>query len=75
MDGRDYANGIAGSDMVDITEFMLRYGAYNAANLDGGTSSGLVVNGELVSKPVNGNGQKSTRAIPDAWIVTKWEYF
>ena len=71
MDGRDYANGIAGSDMVDITEFMLRYGAYNAANLDGGTSSGLVVNGELVSKPVNGNGQKSTRAIPDAWIVTK----
>ena len=63
--------GIAGSDMVDITEFMLRYGAYNAANLDGGTSSGLVINGELVSKPVNGNGQKSTRAIPDAWIVTK----
>ncbi|MBQ9011865.1 MAG: phosphodiester glycosidase family protein [Bacilli bacterium] len=71
MDGRDYANGIAGSDMVNITEFMLRYGAYNAANLDGGTSSGLVINNELVSKPVNGNGQKSTRAIPDAWIVTE----
>ena len=71
MDGRDYANGISGSDMVDMTEFMMRYGAYNAANLDGGTSSGLAVNGELISKPVNGNGQKSTRAIPDAWIVTK----
>lgn len=71
MDGRDYAHGIAGSDMVDITEFMVRYGAVNAANLDGGTSSGLVVNNELISKPVNGNGQKSTRAIPDAWIVTK----
>ena len=71
MDGRDYANGISGSDMVDITELLLRYGAYNAANLDGGTSSGLVVNNELISKPVNGNGQKQTRAIPDAWIVTK----
>ena len=74
MDGRDYANGISGSDMVDLTEFLMRYGAINAANLDGGTSSGLVVNGQLISKPVNGNGQKSTRAIPDAWIVTKWEY-
>ena len=71
MDGRDYANGISGSDMVDITEILMRYGAINAANLDGGTSSGLVINNELVNKPVNGNGQKSTRAIPDAWIVTK----
>lgn len=71
MDGRDYANGISGSDMVDLTEFLMRYGAVNAANLDGGTSSGLVVEGKLISKPVNGNGQKATRAIPNAWIVTK----
>lgn len=71
MDGRDYANGISGSDMVDLTEFLMRYGAYNASNLDGGTSSGLVVEGQLISKPVNGNGQKATRAIPDAWIVAK----
>ena len=71
MDGRDYKNGISGSDMVDLTEFLMRYGAYNAANLDGGTSSGLAINGELISKPVNGNGEKSTRAVPDAWIVTK----
>ena len=71
MDGRDYKNGISGSDMVDLTEFLMRYGAYNASNLDGGTSSGLAINGELISKPVNGNGEKSTRAIPDAWIVTK----
>lgn len=71
MDGRDYVNGISGSDMVDLTEILLRYGAYNAANLDGGTSSGLIINNEFVSKPVNGSGQKKTRAIPDAWIVTK----
>ncbi len=71
MDGRDYINGISGADMGDMTEILLKYGAYNAANLDGGTSSGLVINNELVNKPVNGNGQKQTRAIPNAWIVTK----
>ncbi len=71
MDGRDYSHGISGSDMVDTTEILLKYGAYNAANLDGGTSSGLVINNTLVNKPVNGSGQNQTRAIPDAWIVTK----
>lgn len=70
MDGRDYANGILGADMVDLTEILSNYGAYNAANLDGGTSSGLVVNNELINKPVNANNQKLTRAIPNAWIVT-----
>ncbi len=71
MDGRDYAHGISGADMVDLTEILLNYGAYNAANLDGGTSSGLVINNELINKPVNGNGQQQTRAIPNAWIVTE----
>lgn len=71
MDGRDYAHGISGADMVDLTEILLNYGAYNAANLDGGTSSGLVINNELINKPVNGSGQNQTRAIPDAWIAVK----
>lgn len=31
-----------GADMVDLTEIMEKYGAYNAANLDGGTSSVMV---------------------------------
>ncbi len=70
MDGRDYVHGVAGSDMGDLTEILLKYGAYNAANLDGGTSSGLVINNELINKPINGSGQNKTRAIPDAWIVT-----
>lgn len=71
MDGRDYAHGIDGADMVDLTEILVRYGAVNAANLDGGTSCGLVINGELVNKPINGSGGHSTRAIPNGWIVTK----
>ena len=71
MDGRDYLNGIDGVGMVELTEIMMKYGAYNAANLDGGTSCGLVINGKLTNKPVNGSGKKTTRAIPNAWIVTQ----
>ena len=71
MDGRDYAHGVDGVGMVELTEILMRYGAYNASNLDGGTSSGLVINGELINKPVNGNGQNQTRPIPDCWVVTK----
>ena len=61
----------SGSGMADLVQIMQRYGAYNAANLDGGNSSGLVIDGKLINKPVNGSGQKKTRKIPDAWIVIK----
>lgn len=71
MDGRDYTSGVLGADMVDMTEILLRYGAYNAANLDGGTSSGLVIKGQLINKPINGSGKQKTRAIPNGWIVLK----
>lgn len=71
MDGRDYSHGIDGVGMVELTEILMKYGAYNASNLDGGTSSGLVINGKLVNKPINSSGQQKTRKIPDAWIVTK----
>lgn len=40
IDGRKL--GLPGADMVDLTNIMSNYGAYNAANLDGGTSSVLV---------------------------------
>lgn len=71
MDGRDYAHGIDGADMVQLTEILMKYGAYNAANLDGGTSSGLVIDGKFANKPMNGSGVAKSRAIPNAWIVTE----
>ncbi|MBR3198467.1 MAG: phosphodiester glycosidase family protein [Bacilli bacterium] len=71
MDGRDYSHGIDGVGMVELTEILMKYGAYNASNLDGGTSCGLVIGDKLINKPVNGSGQKKTRKIPDSWIVTK----
>lgn len=67
IDGRMV--GRPGADMVDLTEIMQNYGAYNAANLDGGTSCGLVVNGELINDPINGNGKHKTRMIATGFIV------
>lgn len=67
IDGRMV--GRPGADMVDLTEIMQRYGAYNAANLDGGTSCGLVVKGKLINDPINGNGKHKTRMIATGFIV------
>lgn len=69
IDGRMI--GRPGADMVDLTEIMQNYGAYNAANLDGGTSCGLVVNGELINDPINGDGKHKTRMIATGFIVKK----
>lgn len=66
VDGRQ-AHSI-GADMVDLTEIMQRYGAYNAANVDGGSSSTLLENSELITKPTAA-GKDGMRWIPNAWIV------
>lgn len=59
-----------GADMVDVTDIMVKYGAYNAANLDGGSSSSLIVNKQVYSKPVAG-GAEGLRNIPTSWIVVE----
>ena len=71
MDGRDYVNGIPGADLTDVTEILLRYGAYNAANMDGGTSSAMSLNGEIITSPRNGSFAAQTRPVPNAWIVVQ----
>ena len=57
-----------GADMVDLTEIMENYGAYNAANLDGGSSTELVVNNKIINTPVAG-GTDGLRDMPTFWIV------
>ena len=58
-----------GADMIDLTDIMERYGAYNAANLDGGSSSELVINGEIINTPVAG-GRYGLRDMSTFWVVT-----
>lgn len=69
IDGRQV--GSIGADMGDLTKVMQDYGAINAANLDGGTSTAMSLNGQIISNPRNGNFQAKTRPVPNAWIVVE----
>lgn len=69
IDGRQ--TGSIGADMVDLTEVMLDYGAINAANMDGGTSTAMELNGNIISNPRNGDFKAKTRPVPNAWIVVR----
>lgn len=57
-----------GADMSDLTEIMERYGAINAANLDGGSSSELVIDNKIINTPVAG-GKYGLRDMSTFWIV------
>lgn len=48
IDGENYINGASLKEMLEVLE---RYGAYNAANLDGGQSTSLVINNKLYNSP------------------------
>ncbi len=73
-----------GADMVDLTDIMDKYGAINAANLDGGTSTVMVLPQKealkykdtctstycYINDPVDGALKHRTRAIATSIIVT-----
>lgn len=71
IDGRTLTR--PGASMNDLIEIMERYGAYNAANLDGGTSSAMVVNNEIINDPIDSTGAHKTRYISTGFILTKDE--
>ena len=58
-----------GATMNDIIDILLRYKAYNAANLDGGASSTMSIEGKLWNKASAG-GEYGGRTVSNAWIVT-----
>lgn len=64
VDGENYINGASLQDMVDVLQ---KYGAYNAANLDGGQSSSLVVNNKLYNNPPPAAKRQGGR-----YVVTGW---
>lgn len=67
IDGRRPGHSI-GVDMVELTNIMLKYGAYNASNLDGGGSSTFYANGKILSV-AGGSGYSGDRYLPNAWLV------
>lgn len=64
---QSHSKGVSYSDFANIFE---RYGAINASNLDGGTSTSMVEKGQYVNSPWNGK-RPTFRDLPNAWIVTE----
>ncbi len=66
IDGRSTKS--LGGTLRNVQDIMLKYGAYNAFNLDGGASTTMVYNGEVINSPSDMLGE---RYVPCAWIITK----
>ena len=68
LDGRRLT--MPGASIKDLIEIMENYGAYNAANLDGGTSSAMTFNHKIINDPVDASGNHRTRHIATAFVFT-----
>jgi exopolysaccharide biosynthesis protein len=64
IDGRTIDS--IGATLKDIQDILLQYGAYNASNLDGGSSATMYFNGKIINKPSDKLGE---RTVPTAFIV------
>lgn len=60
---------IYGASMNNVIDVMKRYGAINAANLDGGNSTALVVHNKFVSNPYNKTIEEVTRKVATIFKV------
>lgn len=58
-----------GAVYEDIIEVLQKYGAVNAANLDGGTSTSMTVHSKLVNDPTSMTGEARTREVSTAFIL------
>lgn len=65
VDGRSESSG--GIGLQDLAEFLLSIGATDAMNLDGGGSTTMFVDGKVVNKPSDKEGE---RKVSDAILVT-----
>ncbi len=66
LDGRSVST--LGATLQDVCDVMLEYGAVNVGNLDGGSSSVMVYDGEIINTCASVTGP---RYIPDGFIVLK----
>ena len=69
-DGRG-ASGHLGATASDLIEIMQKYGAVNAANLDGGSSSSMYYNGKYEMTSVTLYYSNSSWRLPTAFVVEK----
>ena len=70
IDGRQLGYSPFGAALNECSELMQQYGAYQAQNLDGGSSSVMYYNGNVITKPSNKVKNGVGRKIPDVFMVT-----
>jgi len=58
-----------GAEYGDVIEILQKYGAWNAANLDGGTSTCMSVHNSLINDPTALAGDSRTRQVATAFIL------
>ncbi|MBP3311711.1 MAG: phosphodiester glycosidase family protein, partial [Butyricicoccus sp.] len=63
----------AGATVGDCKEILENYGAVQACNLDGGSSSVMYYNGREITHPTTASNNPKGRHLPDAFIVT-WKH-
>jgi exopolysaccharide biosynthesis protein len=64
IDGRQVKS--LGATLREVQDTMIQYGAVNASNLDGGSSSTMYYNGEVINNPCDSLGE---RAVPSVIYV------
>ena len=64
IDGRQVHS--IGASFGDARDVMLDFGAVNACNMDGGSSTVMYYNGEYINSPSSASG--TSRALPDAFL-------
>ena len=60
-DGRQVRS--IGATLKDVQDIMLEYGAYNATNLDGGSSPTMYYDGEVINNPCDPLGERSIPSV------------
>jgi Exopolysaccharide biosynthesis protein related to N-acetylglucosamine-1-phosphodiester alpha-N-acetylglucosaminidase len=65
IDGRRPPN-VIGASVRDLQNIFIQYHAYNAANLDGGSSSVFVYKNQVINTPSSYDGE---RYVPDAFMI------
>ena len=64
IDGRQVHS--IGASFGDARDVMLDFGAVNACNMDGGSSTVMYYTGQYSNSPSSASG--TSRALPDAWL-------
>lgn len=66
IDGR--SKDSAGATLMEVQDILIKNEAYNAANLDGGSSSTMFYNGKIINHPCDAKGE---REITSAFVVLR----